>query len=83
MNTRQKRFAVLGVVLVYLLTPFFAGLLGTYDRRGPKIFWESHHQLLYSVGYSLFHDDTPRVPYMQERSWFYGTAGAQILKQSI
>ena len=43
MSNRPKRFAVvaLGVVLIYVLTPFVAGLVGTYDRRGPKIFARS------------------------------------------
>jgi hypothetical protein len=83
MTTCLKRFALvaLGVVLVYALTPFVAGLVGTYDRRGPKIFAESHHELLYMTGYSLFHDDKPRVPYMRERSWFYGVAGTPIPKR--
>jgi hypothetical protein len=83
MIARQKRFvgAAFSVALVYLVSPFFAGLAGTYDRRGPKIFLVSHHELLYRVGYSLFHDDTPRVPYRQERSWFYGVAGTPMPKR--
>jgi len=83
MSTRPKRFAAvaLGVVLVYALTPFAAGLFGTYDRRGPRIFAESHHELLYMIGYSLFHDDKPRVPYLRERSWFYGVPGTPIPKR--
>ena len=83
MTTRSKRlFAVpVGVLLIYALTPFVAGVFGAYDRRGPKIFAESHHESLYRIGYALFHDDKPRVPYMRERSWFYGVAGATIPKR--
>jgi len=77
MNTRRKKFvgAALAILIIYLTTPFIAGLIGTSDRRGPKIFYESHHEILYRIGYSLLHDDKPRVPYAQERSWFYGIQG--------
>jgi len=85
MHTRRKRFviAVVVVALIYVITPFVAGLVGTYDRRGPKVFAEDHHEILYRVGYSLFHYDKPRVPYKQERSWFYGIQGEPILEQQI
>jgi hypothetical protein len=77
MSTKRKSVAMLvvGLVLVYVFTPFVAGLIGTYDRRGPKIFWEEHHEILYRIGYSFTHDDKPRVPFMLERAWFYGMVG--------
>jgi hypothetical protein len=72
----------LAVVGVYALTPFVAGLFKTDDRRGPKIFAESHHEFLYSFGYYLaghhHHDGQPREPFRQERSWFYGIEGEPI-----
>ena len=72
---------------VYALTPFAAGLLKTYDRRGPKIFVEGHHELLYRFGYYMaghhHQDGKPRVPYMQERSWFYGIRGERSPEQRI
>ena len=89
MSTRSKKvvIATLAVVGIYAVTPFVAGLLKTYDRRGPKIFVEAHHEILYRLGYYVaghHHDDgKPRVPYMQERSWFYGIQGEQIPKRDL
>jgi hypothetical protein len=89
MSSRSKKFAIatLAVVGVYALTPLVAGLLKTYDRRGPKIFAEAHHEILYRFGYCVaghhHHDGKPRVPYMQERSWFYGVAGERIDDRAI
>ena len=80
MIKKHKRVVILavGLVFVYALTPFVAGLIGTYDRRGPKIFWVEHHDILYRIGYSFTHNDKPRVPYMLERAWFYGMVGKPI-----
>ena len=89
MSSRTQKFlaAALAVVGIYALTPFVAGLLKTYDRRGPKIFVEAHHEILYTFGYYLAghhrHDGKPRVPYMQERSWFYGVQGERMPEQEI
>jgi len=83
MSKKQKRFAILatGLVLAYVVTPFVAGLVKTYDRRGPKIFWEEHHEFLYMFGYYLaghqYQDGKPRVP-PTERAWFYGLKGEPI-----
>ena len=83
MNTKRKKLAMLavGLALVYVLTPFVAGLIGTDDRRGPKIFLVEHHEFLYMFGYCLVghqnHDGKPRVP-PRERAWFYGLAGKPI-----
>ena len=87
MSSRSKKvvLATLAVAGIYALTPFVAGLLNTYDRRGPKIFAEAHHEFLYRLGYYMaghhHQDGKPRVPYMQERAWFYGVAGAPIPKR--
>ncbi len=89
MSSRSKKvtIATLAVVGIYALTPFVAGLLNTYDRRGPKIFVEGHHELLYTFGYYMaghhHHDGKPRVPFMQERSWFYGIQGEPIPKRDL
>jgi len=89
MSSRSKKFAIatLAVVGIYALTPFIAGLLKTYDRRGPKIFLEAHHELLYTFGYYIaghhHHDGKPRVPYMQERSWFYGIEGERMPQRDL
>ena len=87
MSTRSKKFltAALFVAGIYALTPFVAGVLKTYDRRGPKIFAERHHDILYRFGYYMaghhHRDGKPRVPFMQERSWFYGVEGKQMPQQ--
>jgi hypothetical protein len=85
MKSRRKKIvvAILAVAGLYAFAPFGAGLFNTYDRRGPKLFVESHHELLYMLGYHTAghhrHDGKPRVPFMQERSWFYGIAGRRTL----
>lgn len=84
MSPRKKRVVAASLILmgIYVFTPFVAGVLKTYDRRGPKIFVEAHHEILYRLGYYIAghqeHDGKPRVPYMQERSWFYGIPGERM-----
>jgi hypothetical protein len=86
-SPNRFRTVALALVLIYGLAPFVAGLLGAYDRRGPKVFAEGHHEVLYTMGYYLagrhHHDGKPRVPYMQERSWFYGLQGERMPEQQI
>jgi hypothetical protein len=83
MSAKRKTFmiAVAALVFTYLLTPFVAGLIATYDRRGPKIFWIEHHELFYMFGYYLaghqYQDGKPRVP-LRERAWFYGMEGKPL-----
>lgn len=87
MSTRSKKvaIAIIAVLGIYVITPFVAGLINTYDRRGPKIFARKHHELLYTYGYYMaghhHHDGKPRVPFMQERSWFYGIPGERTPEQ--
>src|SRR5262245_24090325 len=90
MSNHRKRIVagMLIVVLAYALTPFVAGLLGTYDLRGPKIFFTEHHALLYRIGDAFVprspaRDGKPRVPYMRERSWFYGIEGERTPKRDL
>jgi hypothetical protein len=89
MSTRSKTVltATVAGVVVYALAPFVAGLLKTYDRRGPKIFVGAHHELFYTFGYYMaghhHHDGKPREPYMQGRSWFYGFTGEPIDDRAI
>ena len=90
MSNQRKRIiaGILIAVVVYALTPFVAGLVGTYDLRGPKIFFTEHHVLLYRIGDAFIprspdRDGKPRVPYMRERSWFYGIEGKPTPKRDI
>ena len=84
MNSRSRKIAIatLAAICMYAITPFVAGLLKTYDRRGPMIFLQEHHEPLYRLGYYMaghhHHDGKPREPFMQERSWFYGLQGERI-----
>lgn len=83
MSTKRRRLVILatGLALAYVFTPFVAGLIGTYDRRGPKVFWVEHHEFLYIFGYYLaghqYHDGKPRIP-PRERAWFYGMEGKPL-----
>jgi hypothetical protein len=84
MNNRSRKLSIatLAVMCIYAITPFIAGLLNTYDLRGPKIFLQGHHVPLYTFGYYTaghhHHDGKPRTPFRRERSWFYGIQGEQI-----
>jgi hypothetical protein len=61
------------VVLLYAVFPFFAGVVDLgRDRRGPKIYLRTHHELLYCIGYGLARSSRPRVPMHKERGWIYG-----------
>lgn len=83
MSRRHKRvlIAILSIVLIYAITPFVACIIGTSDRRGPKIYAVEHHDILYRIGYKMAGRGKPRVPFMQERHWFYGVQGAPLPKQ--
>lgn len=78
MNTKMKTINGIAIVvlMIYVTFPFFAGLcdLGG-DRRGPKIYNRSHHEILYRLGYSLVRNERPRVPFDRDRQWFYQQQG--------
>lgn len=85
MSSRCKKvvFTVLAIVLIYAFTPFVAGVVGRSDPRGPKIFAEDHHYILYRIGYVFAGRGKPRIPYMRERSWFYGIEGERTPEREI
>jgi hypothetical protein len=60
-------------VLSYLLAPIFAGMLDAgHDLRGPRIYSESYHSLLFRIGYHIVRFSEPRYPYRNRvRKWFY------------
>jgi hypothetical protein len=66
----SRLLALIGVL--YLLFPFFAGLLAIGDRDGPKIYSSSYHTLLYMISYEMVQDEKPRQYLFLERPWFYG-----------
>lgn len=63
---------VLVLVVLYLISPFLAGVLAFGDRDGPKFYLEGHHSLLYTIGYESVRDDKPRLNPCYERPLFYG-----------
>lgn len=88
-SSRKRRISIttFAVVWIYVTAPFVAGLLATYDPRGPKIYAREHHELLYKCGYYQaghhYHDGKPRAPFMRERSWFYGIEGKLIPEDQL
>jgi hypothetical protein len=70
----KKYFLPIIIILfiIYLLMPLIAGLtdLGV-DSRGPKIYNERYHDLLYRLSYSLVSKERPRILAGQDRPWFY------------
>ena len=66
----SRLLALIGVL--YLLFPFFGGLLAIGDRDGPKIYSSSYHTLLYMISYEMVRDEKPRQNPFLERPWFYG-----------
>ena len=54
--------AAITLAIAYVALPVVAGARATGDRRGPRVYPEPAHELLYEIGYALGgHDDTPRV----------------------
>lgn len=58
-----------------MVAPIIAGILGIGDKRGPKVFWIKHHELLFTVAYEWVHDENARANISRERAWFYGFQG--------
>lgn len=67
----MKKFFLL-VLLIYLLFPFFAGMLSLGDKMGPVIYFQGYHIVLYQVGYEVVYDEKPRASLEYERPLFYG-----------
>jgi hypothetical protein len=75
---RKRHFIwklVAGIFVLYLFAPMIAGVFHFGDRRGPKIFWKEHHQLLFTLAYEFVYDENARANWAVERPWFYGLEG--------
>ena len=58
---------------IYIAFPAVAGGLGLGERCGPRIYFRTHHALLYSPLYNATHEDTCRCGCLwRERPLFYG-----------
>jgi hypothetical protein len=84
MSSRRKTFllAALAIVFIYVFTPLVAGMVGTRDPRGPKIFVSEHHQILHRIGEAMAGRRGSKVP-MRGRSWFYGIEGESTPKRDL
>jgi hypothetical protein len=71
MKYRLQLFGAAVFAGLYVVAPFFAGLAGAFDKRGPRIFAVSHHKTLYNIGYSVAGRGRAAEPFT-ERVWFYG-----------
>jgi len=63
------------IFVIYLVFPLIAGFFRYEDSRGPKIYNEKYHRILYRIGYSIIHKGKPRFPaYLigTKRVIFYG-----------
>jgi hypothetical protein len=68
----KKWHALVIVMLIYGIAPFFSGAFGYWDIRGPKIYPKKYHVFLHHFGYAIFQGGKARAPYGIERTWFYG-----------
>jgi len=62
-------------LLVYAVAPVIAGALAVGDRRGPRVYAEGFHEVLYIIGWeSAGREGKPRVRGRgaPPRPWFYG-----------
>lgn len=48
-------------LILYLVGPLYAGLLGIGDRDGPRIYSKEYHTVLYMISYEMVRDEKPRV----------------------
>jgi len=69
-------------LIIYLLAPLIAGFFRDVDRRGPKIFWIEHHELLCTLAHQFIYDEKPR-PFLRERAWFYGLKGKPYTRLDV
>ena len=73
----RRLLLILGLALLgvfYAALPLLAGCLAVGDRRGPKVYPESAHEVLYLIGWeSAGRDGKPRIGAVGEppRPWFY------------
>jgi hypothetical protein len=72
MTRRKSAKLVAGVIVLYIVFPFIAGLLAIGDRDGPKIYPRSYHAILYMISYETVRNEKPRRNIELERPWFYG-----------
>ena len=76
MTKKRKLLIICAVIFIitYLLLPFFVGLLGYGDVRGPRIYPVGYHVSLIRMGYELRFGTKLRFKHdssKDERKWFY------------
>jgi hypothetical protein len=70
------------ICTVYLFLPLAAGIVGTGDCRGPKIYNVNHHLFMYRISSFIMGRGKARVPF-RERTWFYGVQGEPYSSSSF
>ena len=69
---KKIKLVFLILIFTYLCLPFFAGIANIGgDRRGPRMFFRGHHEILYILGYQLVRGAKPIVPFGKERALWY------------
>lgn len=69
--SRKNLGWLLIIPAVYLMLPIGAGVFGVGDKRGPKIYPEGLHKLLFSLPYEIRHGNDPADNVGLDRPWFY------------
>jgi hypothetical protein len=70
---RRVELTVLAFFIIYLAAPLVAGVLGTRDPRGPKIYPARYHEAMHAIG----NRGQKKIPFT-ERVWFYGMVGPTL-----
>jgi len=67
--------SIVVALILYLEGPIIAGLLGSGDREGPRIYPKEYHSELYKISYEMVRHEKPRISIEtseSERPIFYG-----------
>ena len=66
---------IVGLSLLYVTMPFFSGVLGYWDSRGPLVYPETFHRPFHRLGWQMANrHGKARIPSV-ERTFFYRLEG--------
>lgn len=68
----MSKYKLIGifVLIFYLITPIFSGIMGYWDYRGPKIYWQPYHEFFHRAGCFIAGRSQPFLT-IYRRNWFY------------
>lgn len=71
--------AIFGAFLWVVITtaPLIAGIVGTYDPRGPIFYPRLYHEFLHTIGNAIAGRHGTKIPFA-ERPLFYGLKGKPL-----